>query len=377
MAEHQHPDPRPRLDWATVMANQAMWGRVSDEIQAIAVEIAANDVDVALYFAVSETNERVREEIADIADELDSYLYPFPANEITVNIHVGPPNADWPGYQHEIIYAVKQPAHPDATEPVSYPPSRLQPHRKLIGITEDEDLRRRNDIVLLLIQALVWRVTPQIRAVSIDLSDEQHLVLHVAVSYRDRTVDRDIDDIAAAVRDRLQPDNPELSTAIFVGIPGHNWPGYRVRNGEGPENVYEARPRLTEVMSLARQAIRAAGQGDVRGALIYTGADLDQTLTAQRQVRATITRAAVRHALDTLRAGTIQAGYIQAWASIVLHGESDDCRSAEDPDEPMRLEPDHEDAIISVVHALADLGHRNTRDLTPAEIDELRRRLDS
>ena len=86
---------------------QAALGLIGPNMFAIAVEPQTEAV--VLHFAVTASTPEIEEDIDDIADELDTFLYGGSegCSTITTQIHVGQPDDTWPGRSHTLFYLAK------------------------------------------------------------------------------------------------------------------------------------------------------------------------------------------------------------------------------------------------------------------------------
>jgi hypothetical protein len=98
-----------RRNYLLLMTGQAALGLIGPDIFGIAVEPRADAV--GLHFAVADCTPEVGEDIQDIADDLEVFLGggPDQRSRILTHIHVGRPDAAWPGRAHALLYIAKQP----------------------------------------------------------------------------------------------------------------------------------------------------------------------------------------------------------------------------------------------------------------------------
>lgn len=96
-----------RRNYLLLMAGQAALGLIGPDIVGVAVEPRPDAV--ALHFAVAKRTPEAEEDIQDIADDLAVYLGggPDQRSRILTQIHVGRPDAGWPGYTHALLYIAK------------------------------------------------------------------------------------------------------------------------------------------------------------------------------------------------------------------------------------------------------------------------------
>jgi hypothetical protein len=85
-------------------ALQASLGLVSSSMSAISVQLDAGDV--VLHFALLERTPEVDEDIDDMVFELDALREG--STRILTAIHVGSPDAAWPGRAGRLIYLARR-----------------------------------------------------------------------------------------------------------------------------------------------------------------------------------------------------------------------------------------------------------------------------
>ncbi|MFJ1709404.1 hypothetical protein [Kitasatospora sp. NPDC088346] len=96
-----------RRNYLVLMTGQAMLGLIGAGMLGIAVE-GRRDA-VVLHFAITTRTAEIEEDIDDIAFELRAFLVGGPEQHspITSRVHVGRPDATWPGRSHALLYLAK------------------------------------------------------------------------------------------------------------------------------------------------------------------------------------------------------------------------------------------------------------------------------
>jgi hypothetical protein len=96
-----------RRNYLVLMTGQAALGLIGADMLGIAVE-ARSDA-VVLHFAVTTRTAEIEEDIEDIAFELQAFLAGGPEqhSRIISRVHVGRPDATWPGRSHALLYLTK------------------------------------------------------------------------------------------------------------------------------------------------------------------------------------------------------------------------------------------------------------------------------
>lgn len=82
---------------------QATLGLISRDMLAISIGVTQDQV--MLYFVVRERNHQVDEDIEEIIFELRT-LQSGPI-EVNLSVHIGLPNADWPGISGRRVFVAK------------------------------------------------------------------------------------------------------------------------------------------------------------------------------------------------------------------------------------------------------------------------------
>lgn len=83
---------------------QALLGLVSSTMRAISVEVYPSLV--VIHIAAHSHSEELDEDLSDIRFELEA-LFEKSAPHINTNVHVGPPDSNWPGRNFRPVYREK------------------------------------------------------------------------------------------------------------------------------------------------------------------------------------------------------------------------------------------------------------------------------
>jgi len=96
-----------RRNYLLLQTGQAALGLIGPDLLGIAVEPRPNAV--VLHFAVAVRTTEVQEAIDDIIGELDAFLAGGPEqhSQIIAQIHIGQPDATWPGRSHALLHLAK------------------------------------------------------------------------------------------------------------------------------------------------------------------------------------------------------------------------------------------------------------------------------
>ncbi len=96
-----------RRNYLVLMTGQAALGLIAEDMLGIAVE--GRPDTVVLHFAVTTRTAEIDEDIDDIAFELRTFFADGPEQHspITSRVHVGQPDATWPGRSHALTYLAK------------------------------------------------------------------------------------------------------------------------------------------------------------------------------------------------------------------------------------------------------------------------------
>jgi hypothetical protein len=103
-----------RRNYLLLQTSQAALGLISADILALAVEPRPDAV--VIHAAVSRDTPEIAEDLTDIAADLEACLSggPDQNSTITTQVHIGPPDATWPGYTQALLYVAK-PANDQGT----------------------------------------------------------------------------------------------------------------------------------------------------------------------------------------------------------------------------------------------------------------------
>ena len=92
-------------NYVVAQTAQALLGLVSPRLRAVAVQTDADREQVLLYFAMSECEDEDREDVSDVAFELDVLLEGH--TRIGTDIYVGSDLAQWPGRGKRLVFRAK------------------------------------------------------------------------------------------------------------------------------------------------------------------------------------------------------------------------------------------------------------------------------
>jgi hypothetical protein len=99
------PIPLPYVGLVSMFLVGASIGRIGPKMNAIAFDATEERIDV--YFAVTEVDDELMEDINEIVDELDTKFFTLPnlkAPPIEATVHVGSALEPWPGKPFELVY---------------------------------------------------------------------------------------------------------------------------------------------------------------------------------------------------------------------------------------------------------------------------------
>ncbi|GLY83762.1 hypothetical protein Airi02_016910 [Actinoallomurus iriomotensis] len=96
-----------RRNYLLLQAGQAALGLISADMLALAVEPRPDAV--VIHVAVSRETPELAEDIDDIVSDLKAFLSggPDQNSTITARVHLGPPDATWPGSTQALLYVAK------------------------------------------------------------------------------------------------------------------------------------------------------------------------------------------------------------------------------------------------------------------------------
>ncbi len=103
---------------------------------------------------------------------------------------------------------------------------------------ERAQLDRENVAVLMVGQALLGMISPNILGVAVDASDPLYLTIHFAIRELDDELQQDIDDISGDVYGWYGQDIDEVFVKIAVGPLSDVW------EGNGHRQVFRMKPEL-------------------------------------------------------------------------------------------------------------------------------------
>lgn len=81
-----------------------------------------------------------------------------------------------------------------------------------------------NHVVLMVGQALLGLVSPEMRGVAVEF-DGESVTVHFAVTQLDDELREDIDEVVADVEGLLWPETPDVRSRTFHGSSGPGWEG--------------------------------------------------------------------------------------------------------------------------------------------------------
>lgn len=96
-----------RRNYLLIQAGQAALGLIGPDLLGIAIEPRPGAI--VLHFAIGVRTPEVQEDLDDIVFELEAFLGggPEQRSDVTVEIHVGQPDATWSGRPHALLFLAK------------------------------------------------------------------------------------------------------------------------------------------------------------------------------------------------------------------------------------------------------------------------------
>ncbi len=96
-----------RRNYLLLQLGQAALGSIGPDILGLAVEPRCDAI--VIHAALARQTPDVADDLQDIRDDLDAFLNGGPEANLLIStqIHVGPPDADWPGRTHALLYLAK------------------------------------------------------------------------------------------------------------------------------------------------------------------------------------------------------------------------------------------------------------------------------
>ncbi|MEV4613057.1 hypothetical protein AB0K43_10695 [Kitasatospora sp. NPDC049258] len=96
-----------RRNYLLLQTGEAALGLIGPDLLGIAVEPGPDTI--VLHFAVTAGTAEVQECLDDITFELQALLVggPEQSSEIITTIHLGAPDAAWPGHSHALLHLAK------------------------------------------------------------------------------------------------------------------------------------------------------------------------------------------------------------------------------------------------------------------------------
>ena len=99
------------LDWennALLFVLQASLGLMAPEIEAVSVQALPRGI--VIHVLLRETNDAVDEDLSDLVFETEALVGGVvdPAVDVSVSIHVGAGDLNWPGYAHRRLYVAHE-----------------------------------------------------------------------------------------------------------------------------------------------------------------------------------------------------------------------------------------------------------------------------
>ena len=103
-----------RRNYLLLQTAQAALGLISADMLALAVEPRPDAL--VIHVAVSRETPELTEDLDDIVADLEAFLAggPDQNSAITTRVHLGPPDATWPGSTQALLYVAK-PANDQST----------------------------------------------------------------------------------------------------------------------------------------------------------------------------------------------------------------------------------------------------------------------
>src|SRR5262245_1687572 len=108
--DRREPGRRPRIEvewenYVIACAATALAGLVSDPISGVSIDIRADSVVV--FFAVTENETEVSDDIDDFLGDLEALIGPHGV-EIEHRVYVGVPGPNWDGHPHHRVFERKR-----------------------------------------------------------------------------------------------------------------------------------------------------------------------------------------------------------------------------------------------------------------------------
>jgi hypothetical protein len=103
-----------RRNYLLLQTAQDALGLISADMLALAVELRPDAL--VIHVAVNRETPELTEDLDDIVADLEAFLASGPdqASAITTRVHLGPPDATWPGSTQALLYVAK-PANDQST----------------------------------------------------------------------------------------------------------------------------------------------------------------------------------------------------------------------------------------------------------------------
>ena len=226
-------DPRAWREYVVVSMVQAMWGLVSPQLRAVALNVTPGEVTV--FFAVTDAeDEEVVEDVDDIIGDLDALLMPPVLQDLTdvmPRISSGAVGVGWEGFGHRLVLLTKDAAQEAGkTEPLwSAVPGMAAVAGRPPEPFPGEDggrvsLAWENHIVVCLVQALLGHVSPQLHRVSVEVTPDLVTVFFAVPAVPAEEVYDDIGQVVEGLR-QLVPAPLRVDHRVQVGGTRRHWEG--------------------------------------------------------------------------------------------------------------------------------------------------------
>lgn len=103
------PGAGPALDWenhALLLVLQASQGLMAPKVEAVSVQALPRSI--VIHACLREANDAVAGDLNDLTGELEALLIGLiePMVDIRVSVHVGAPDAGWPGYRYRRLFLI-------------------------------------------------------------------------------------------------------------------------------------------------------------------------------------------------------------------------------------------------------------------------------